>query len=375
MQARLLAAIFIATLPMAGSAAGEQRQAQSREGVRFRAMDRNNDGVITRAEWRGSDQSFRVHDWNGDGVLSGDEIRRGGARARNEEDYDDTRRREYTDWTDEGFKGLDHDRDGRIDRSEWHYDLESFRRADRNRDGVLSRNEFLNADLNTDDDREDRFDYLDANRNGRIERSEWHGTRDAFTWLDRNNDGTLSRTEVVGEEQAEPDLFASLDMNRDERITQDEWHWSRRSFTQRDRNRDGVITRHELADVEPGAVGTSGQVFLVDASQRWTDTGLEVRAGDNVTLHAEGSIVLSTNSADVAGPDGAKSGRRAQDAPLRDQPAGALIARVGTASPVPVRQGQTITPSTSGRLFLGVNDDYLLDNRGQFRVTVSIQRR
>src|SRR5438477_8532308 len=39
--------------------------------IRFQDMDRNHDGIITRDEWRGSDQSFRMHDWNGDGVLSG----------------------------------------------------------------------------------------------------------------------------------------------------------------------------------------------------------------------------------------------------------------------------------------------------------------
>jgi hypothetical protein len=43
-------------------------------------MDRNNDGVITRDEWRGSEQSFNVRDWNGDGKLSGNEVRIGAAR-------------------------------------------------------------------------------------------------------------------------------------------------------------------------------------------------------------------------------------------------------------------------------------------------------
>ena len=43
--------------------------------MRFRAMDRNGDGVITRAEWQGNDQSFRQQDRNGDGILSGDEVR------------------------------------------------------------------------------------------------------------------------------------------------------------------------------------------------------------------------------------------------------------------------------------------------------------
>ena len=40
-----------------------------------RDMDTDRDGVVTRAEWRGSDQAFQYHDTNGDGVLSGAEVR------------------------------------------------------------------------------------------------------------------------------------------------------------------------------------------------------------------------------------------------------------------------------------------------------------
>jgi hypothetical protein len=45
--------------------------------IRFKGMDTNNDCVITRAEWRGNDTSFRQHDTNGDGQLSGDEVKPG----------------------------------------------------------------------------------------------------------------------------------------------------------------------------------------------------------------------------------------------------------------------------------------------------------
>ena len=40
-----------------------------------RDMDRDRDGVVTRAEWRGSAQAFRNQDTNSDGVLSGAEVR------------------------------------------------------------------------------------------------------------------------------------------------------------------------------------------------------------------------------------------------------------------------------------------------------------
>ena len=42
--------------------------------IRFQAMDTDHDGVITRAEWRGSDEAFRQQDTNHDGVLSGKEV-------------------------------------------------------------------------------------------------------------------------------------------------------------------------------------------------------------------------------------------------------------------------------------------------------------
>jgi Ca2+-binding EF-hand superfamily protein len=373
-------AVVLLALPGAAFAgtpeAGQDRQAQPREQMRFRAMDANNDGVITRKEWRGSDQSFRAHDWNGDDMLSGSEVRVGGRRddpgREEEDDYDQTRRPEFRNWTERGFANLDHNSDGRIARSEWHYDREAFLRADRNRDNVLTKEEFLGEDI--DSDREDRFEYLDANNNNRIERSEWHGSRDTFEWLDRNNDGALSRVEVVGEESEQGDLFASLDVNSDNLISSNEWHWSRRSFTRQDANGDGQLTRSELTNAElnatnAGATGTAGRTVAVGGTERWIDTGLNVRAGDTVSIQANGTVTLSSNNADSAGPGGVA--RRAPAAPLPNQPAGALIARIDDSTPVFVGDRGSIVASQAGRLYLGINDDHLDDNRGEFRVTVS----
>ena len=149
--------------------------------IRFQEMDRNNDRVIARDEWRGSDQSFKVHDWNGDGKLSGEEVRVGAARddrASNADNFD-YYQREYVfdDWTDRGFRALDHNRDNRVTVDEWHFDREGFRRADHNGDGAITRAEFFNQDA-VDDDRGDSFPFLDANHDGRISRTEWHGSCD-----------------------------------------------------------------------------------------------------------------------------------------------------------------------------------------------------
>jgi Ca2+-binding EF-hand superfamily protein len=210
---------------------------------RFRNMDRNNNGVIERNEWTGSAPSFNVHDWNRDGVLSNSEVRMGADRWPNdEEDFDPNG---PATWTPRAFRQLDRNGDGRIVPNEWYYGPESFRRADRDRNGVLSPQEFQNSGR-WDDDRDDRFEYLDTNHNGRIERNEWHGSADAFEWLDRDHDNVLSRAEVVGDGATRFDGFGTLDENGNGRLEFGEWRWSLASFNRYDTNHDHVLSRQEF---------------------------------------------------------------------------------------------------------------------------------
>lgn len=213
--------------------------------MRFRNMDRNGNGAIEREEWNGSRGSFDVHDWNGDNVLSGEEVRPGArraARAAAEDDFDPAG---PATWTNDAFRQVDRNGDNRITSNEWYYSPEYFRRADRDRNGALTLAEFTSTAM--DDDRDDRFDNLDLNRNGRVERGEWHGSLDAFSWLDRNNDDVLSRAEVVGDESGQFDSFASLDANRNGMLSLNEWRWSRRSFNRADTDGDGLISRQEFS--------------------------------------------------------------------------------------------------------------------------------
>ncbi|MDQ3169259.1 MAG: hypothetical protein M3Q55_03845, partial [Acidobacteriota bacterium] len=62
-------------------------------------LDRNRDGVVTRAEWRGNDTSFRNQDRNRDGVISGAELNEGSTSI-------------VPIWW-----GYDSDRDGRVSRA------------------------------------------------------------------------------------------------------------------------------------------------------------------------------------------------------------------------------------------------------------------
>lgn len=150
--------------------------------MRFHGVDKNNDGRITRAEWPGNDVSFDNHDWNDDGVLSGDEVRPG---ARRDDDDDEVpfdrfealdldnngvlsraewrgsaalfdrldrnddnaiSRREFLDRVltgDDRFGLMDVNDDGRISRAEWRGTAATFDRLDRNDDDFLSLAEFL----------------------------------------------------------------------------------------------------------------------------------------------------------------------------------------------------------------------------------------
>jgi hypothetical protein len=104
--------------------------------IRFQSMDTDHDGVITRAEWRGSDEAFRQQDTNHDSVLSGKEVAPGPASQLSVRQRDELVAQ---------FTRADRDGDRRLRRNEWTLDLGSFEQADANGDGSVTRGEFLNS--------------------------------------------------------------------------------------------------------------------------------------------------------------------------------------------------------------------------------------
>ncbi|HXE81441.1 MAG TPA: hypothetical protein VNK41_11855 [Vicinamibacterales bacterium] len=128
-----------------------------------------------------------------------------------------------------------------------------------------------------------------------------------------------------------------------------------------------------------GGTGTSGSNLTVPegtgiavpANQQWTDSGITVRQGQRVRFSARGEAQLSTDSKDRAIPQGSLTGRRAANAPLPNELAGALIARVGNSQPFAISNFAELAMPESGRLYLGINDDVVSDNSGGFRVEVT----
>ena len=113
-----------------------------------------------------------------------------------------------------------------------------------------------------------------------------------------------------------------------------------------------------------------GAGVAVAGNAQWTPTGLTVRRGEVLTFSTTGQVQLSTDAGDVAGSAGAKSQRKSATAPLPQNLAGALIARVGNSEPFPIGDQTSVTMPAAGQLFLGVNDDHVADNNGGFRVNI-----
>lgn len=114
--------------------------------------------------------------------------------------------------------------------------------------------------------------------------------------------------------------------------------------------------------------GMREKQVIVSGDVDWNDTGLDVRAGQSVYFEATGQVRWGKDRRD--GPAGERNSPSNPNRPMGNRNAAALIGRIGNdmffigddTGPVRIRN--------SGRLQLGVNDDVLTDNSGNFRVVV-----
>jgi hypothetical protein len=224
-----------------------------------------------------------------------------------------------------------------------------------------------------------RFQGLDRNNDGRITRREWEGTNVAFNNQDWNGDGVLSGEEVsaggrragrgFGRAQSDYD-FDALDINNNNRIERREWQARLEVFDRLDTNGDNFLSRAEVDGVGASTAATSGQRIAVAGDRAWTDTGINVRVGQQLTINADGRIRLAQDSRDFVTAAGAND--RVANATMPNSPIGGMVARFGDSEPVFIGQSRTFRATRGGRLYLGVNDSFFDDNTGQFNVTVDV---
>ena len=132
----------------------------------------------------------------------------------------------------------------------------------------------------------------------------------------------------------------------------------------------GAFRQNEEPRGDQRPPGMRERDVYVESTRPWTDTGIDVRAGQSIYFVATGRVRWGPGRQD--GPEGEPGSPYNAARPIPSRPAAALIGRVGERNDnffigndrarIPVR--------ASGRLYLAINDDALQDNSGSFRVTV-----
>jgi hypothetical protein len=143
------------------------------------------------------------------------------------------------------------------------------------------------------------------------------------------------------------------------------------------------VDRNSGGTVGSGGTGSGSRpgqgrqkTVTVSATQAWTDTGIDVEPNMTFEITADGEIEISSRT--YAKPDGNRNANvRSSTYPIQDQGVGALIGKIryrdgrdSNAVFIGARGTPATEPGEYGRLYLGINDDYLRDNRGQYTVTI-----
>jgi len=119
------------------------------------------------------------------------------------------------------------------------------------------------------------------------------------------------------------------------------------------------------------SIGLSAQTVTVSGRQAWTDTGIDIKKGQHITLTASGTVWA--NGTVYGGPDGILN-RPDWDTycVVKGKPHEALIMKIGNGTPFFVGSSFSYTAEQNGRIYLGVNDNDLGNNKGEFIANLSV---
>jgi len=136
------------------------------------------------------------------------------------------------------------------------------------------------------------------------------------------------------------------------------------------------------------ASATETRTIVIPGNAAWTDTGIEVVQGQEISFEAAGKISLQKGNPQAdCGPEGYDL--RTVQQPLSDRNLGALIGKVVIAVTVikdpdtgkerteeaaelfHIGAGCRVAMPAKGRLFLGINELVVGDNAGEFTVAVA----
>lgn len=109
---------------------------------------------------------------------------------------------------------------------------------------------------------------------------------------------------------------------------------------------------------------------IVSADVAWNDSGIDVRAGQTIYFESTGQVRWGRDRRD--GPAGERNSPANPNRPMGNRNAAALIGKIGSGNDLFFIGDETgpVRMRATGRLYLGINDDVLTDNSGNFRVVV-----
>ncbi|HJX26600.1 MAG TPA: hypothetical protein VJ885_01705 [Thermoanaerobaculia bacterium] len=137
------------------------------------------------------------------------------------------------------FQQLDQNKDGAVSRSEWPLEPASFDVVDRDKDGRLTKSELLVPNVGPGYRLGPSIQELEAQRQIR--------EREIRALQERARLGVIPRGDVLNRlTPYEQHRLLTLDRNRDSRLSRHEWPGSRDIFNRLDRNRDGFVTLNEV---------------------------------------------------------------------------------------------------------------------------------
>ena len=130
-------------------------------------------------------------------------------------------------------------------------------------------------------------------------------------------------------------------------------------------------TGSNLTNTDTRPPGMRERQVVVSADTAWVDTGIDVRSGQTVYFESTGRARWGRDRQD--GPAGERNSPPNPGRPMPNRNAAALIGKIGSESNDLFFIGEETGPVRvrgNGRLFLGINDDVLTENSGNFRVVV-----
>lgn len=139
-----------------------------------------------------------------------------------------------------------------------------------------------------------------------------------------------------------------------------------------DRDRPGSNNSGDRDRDRPGGrpSGLRERETEVRGAEGWTRTGIELQDGQQLWFDARGEVRWGPGRKD--GPGGESGSPRNPARPIPNRAGASLIGRLGeNGDPFFIgNESGPIRVRGKGTLYLGINDDYLLDNSGGFRVIV-----